>query len=250
MPLDLEALRRALPGLVVHWFPRVTSTMDVAARLASAGESGVVVADEQTAGRGRLGRCWHSEAEAGLYATFILRLPLRPEDTPVLTLALALATGEAIARVADLACDLRWPNDVLLDGKKCAGILVETAEAAFLAGIGINVNHTRFPQELAAHATSLRLAGGRPCSRERLLVELARTVQAFTRMLVEGGSQPILEMFSRASSFAKGRRVRVEAQAGPVEGITEGLDTSGFLRVRTERGERLLVRSGGVRPLE
>ncbi len=224
--------------------------MDEAARLAAAGETGIVVADEQTAGRGRFGRSWHSEPEAGLYATFILRQPLRPEDAPVLALALALATAEAIARVADLPCDLRWPNDVLIGGRKCAGILVEAAEGAFLAGIGINVNQTRFPEELAHHATSLRLAGGRPCPRERLLVELARTVQAFTRMLVEGGPQPVIEMFRRVSSFAEGRRVRVEAPAGPLEGVTDGLDASGFLWLRTGRGERLLLRSGGVRPLE
>lgn len=250
MPLEVETVRRELPGLPVHWFPRVTSTMDEAARLAASGGSGVVVADEQTAGRGRFGRNWHSEPEAGLYATFILRPPLRAEDAPVLTLALALATAEAIARAAGLACDLRWPNDVLIAGRKCAGILVEAAPGAFLAGIGINVNHARFPEELAGHATSLRLAGGRTCSRERLLVELARTVQAFTRMLVEGGPQPVLEMFRRASSFAQGRRVRVEAPAGPVEGVTDGLDPAGFLWVRTERGDRLLVRSGGVRALE
>lgn len=250
MPLDVEAVRRALPGLHVHWFSRVSSTMDEAARLAAAGESGVVVAEEQTAGRGRFGRSWHSEPEAGLYATFILRPPLRPEDTPVLALALALATAEAIARVADLACDLRWPNDVLIAGCKCAGILVEVAAGAFLAGIGINVNHTRFPEELAGQATSLRLAGGRVCSRERLLVELARTVRAFTRMLVEAGPQPVLEMFRRASSFVEGRRVRVEAPVGPLEGVTDGLDPSGFLWLRTERGDRLLLRWGGVRPLE
>lgn len=250
MPLDVEAVRRALPGFAVHWFPCVSSTMDEAARLALTGQSGVVVADEQTAGRGRFRRNWHSEPEAGLYATFILRLPLRPEDAPVLALALALATGESIARAAGLACDLRWPNDVLIQGRKCAGILVETVPGAFLAGIGINVNHTCFPAELAGHATSLRLAGGRICSRERLLIELAHTVQAFTRMLVEGGPQPVLEMFRRASSFAEGRRVRVEAAGGPVEGVTDGLDPSGFLWLRTRGGERLLVRSGGVRPLE
>ncbi|MCS7315641.1 MAG: biotin--[acetyl-CoA-carboxylase] ligase [Bryobacterales bacterium] len=250
MPLDVEAVRRALPRTTVHWFLRVASTMDEAARLAAAGGDGIVVAEEQTAGRGRFGRIWHSEPEAGLYATFILRLPLPPEDAPVLALALALATGEAIARVADLACDLRWPNDVLIAGRKCAGILVEAGPGAFLAGIGINVNHAQLPEELAGQATSLRLASGRACSREHLLVELARTVQAFTRMLVEGGPQPVLEMFRRASSFAEGRRVRVETPKGPVEGVTDGLDPSGFLWLRTDLGERLLVRSGGVRPLE
>lgn len=250
MPLDLEAVQAALPGRRIRWFARVGSTMDEAARLAATGEADVVVADEQTAGRGRFGRAWHSEPEAGLYTTLILRPPLRSGDVPALTLALALATAEAIARVADLRCDLRWPNDVLLDGKKCAGILVELAGSAFLAGIGINVNHTRFPEELAHHATSLRLVSGRCHSRERLLIELVRTAESFIRMLVEGGSRPVLEMFRRASSFARGRRVRVEAHGAALEGVTDDLDPTGFLWVRTDDGTRILIRSGGVRPLE
>ena len=250
MPFDLESVQAALPGRRIRWFARVGSTMDEAARLAAGDEADVVVADEQTAGRGRFGRCWHSEPEAGLYTTLILRPPLRSGDIPALTLALALATAEAIARVADLRCDLRWPNDLLLDGKKCAGILVELVANAFLAGIGVNVNHTRFPVELTHQATSLHLVSGRCHSRERLLIELVRAAESFTRMLVEGGPRPVLEMFRRASSFARGRRVRVEAQGAALVGVTDDLDSTGFLWLRTDDGDRVLIRSGGVRPLE
>lgn len=250
MPFDLEPVQAALPGRRIRWFPSVASTMDEAARLAAAGEADVVVADEQTAGRGRFGRSWHSEPGAGLYTTLILRPPLRSGDVPAFTLALALATAEAIARTADLRCDLRWPNDLLLEGKKCAGILVELAGNAFLAGIGVNVNHTRFPDELAHHATSLRLVSGRFHSRERLLIELVRTAESFTRMLVEGGPRPVLDMFRRASSFARGRRVRVNLEGTTLEGVTDDLDPAGFLWLRTADGGRVLIRSGGVRPLE
>jgi len=250
VPLELEQLRAALPGLRIAWFQVTASTMIEAARLAADDAADIVVAEQQTAGQGRLGRSWYSEPETGLYVTLILRPKLKPEDAPLLTLALGLATAEAIARTAGLACDLRWPNDVLLADKKCAGILVEVAGGAFLAGVGINVNHERFPDELAVGATSLYLASGRRHCRERLLIELVRAAESFTRMLVEGGREPVLRMFDRASSFARGRRVRVEVGEGLLEGVTDGLDPSGFLWLRRPDGARQLLRAGGVRPLE
>lgn len=250
MPLDLDQVRAALPGRRIAWFDVTPSTMIEAARLAAEDAADVVVAEQQTAGQGRLGRSWHSEREAGLYVTLILRPELNPEDAPVLTLALGLATAQAIACAADLACDLRWPNDVLIAGSKCAGILVEVASRAFLAGIGINVNHARFPDALAGTATSLYLASGHPHSRERLLIELVRSTESFTRMLVEGGREPVIRMFERASSFARGRRVCVETAHGALEGVTDGLDPSGFLWLRQPGGARQLLRTGGVRPLE
>lgn len=250
MPLDLDWVRSALPGRRIAWFESTPSTMLEAARLAERDAADVVVAEEQTAGRGRLGRSWYSEREAGLYVTLIMRPPLTREDAPALTLALGLATAEAVARTADLACDLRWPNDVLAAGKKCAGILLETAGNAFLAGIGINVNHTEFPAELAGEATSLYLVTGRRHAREPLLVELVRAAESFTRMLVEGGREPVRRMFERASSYARGRRVRVASVEGEIVGVTDGLDASGFLWLREADGSRRLILAGGVRPAE
>ncbi len=250
MPLDLKWIREQLPSREVAWFDAAGSTMIEAARLAAQGSAAVVVAEEQTAGQGRYGRSWYSERESGLYVSPILRVPLPAGNAPVLTLALGLATAESIARVAGLACDLRWPNDVLLGGKKCAGILVQIEGAAFVAGIGINVNHSAFPPEIAETATSLYLATGRRHSRERLLVELVRSVDSFTRMLVEGGKEPVLRMFSRASSWVCGRRVIVDQGDCVLEGTTEGLDPSGFLILRRDDGTRNLVLAGGVRPAE
>ncbi len=250
MPLDLEAVRAGLPGRRIVWFDCLDSTMREAARLAAEGGGDVVVAERQTAGRGRLGRSWFSEAENGLYATLILRPNLKPEDAPVLTLALGLAAAEAVARAAELRCDLRWPNDLLLEGRKCGGILVEPAAGAFLAGVGINVNHPRFPAELEGRATSLYLVSGRRHSRERLLIELVRAADSFTRMLAEGGREPVLRLFARASSFARGRRVRIEQEGGALLGTTDGLDASGFLWLRTDDGGRRLLRAGGLRPVE
>lgn len=250
MPLDLGWLRGQLPEREIVWFDSVGSTMTEAARLASRGSRAIVVAEEQLAGQGRHGRGWHSERESGLYVSIILRLPLPAESAPVLTLALGLATAEAAARTAGLACDLRWPNDILIGGKKCAGILVQLEGAVFIAGIGINVNHSTFPAEIADTATSLYLASGRRQSRERLLAETVRAVDSFVKMLTEGGKEPVLRMFSRASSYVRGRRVTVDQGDSALEGTTDGLDPSGFLVLRRDDGTRTLVLAGGVRPAE
>ncbi len=250
MPLDIEEVRARLPGRQIVWLDATPSTMIEAARLAAAGcPSGTAVgAEEQTAGQGRYGRSWYSERESGLYVSVVLRLPLPAADLPVLTLALGLATAEAIARSTGLGCDLRWPNDVLLDGRKCAGILAQAAEAAFIAGIGINVNHACFPAELTAHAISLRMASGQSHSRERLLADLLPAVDSFARMLVEGGRAPVLRMFARASSYACGKRVVVEQGGVMLCGTTQGLDPAGFLTLRQDDGSTSVILAGGVRP--
>jgi len=250
MPLDIARVRARLPDREIVCLEVTGSTMTDAALLAAAGcASGTaVVAEEQTAGQGRHGRAWHSERGAGLYVTIVLQLPLPLDDVPVLTLALGLATAEAIARSSGLACDLRWPNDVLLDGRKCAGILVQTSGAAFLVGIGINVNHSAFPAELARSATSLRLVSGVEHSREALLEALLVSVDSFVNMLVEGGRDPVVGLFARASSYTFGKRVTVEQGGALIEGVTDGLTPSGFLMLRRDDGTTTLITAGGVRP--
>lgn len=252
MAFDVNRLRANLPGREILWLETTGSTMSDAALLAAAGcASGTaVVAEEQTAGQGRHGRSWHSERGSGLYVSIVLRLPLAVEDAPLLTLALGLATAEAIARTADLACDLRWPNNVLLDEKKCAGILVQSAGGAFIAGVGVNVNQSGFPTDIAPSATSLRLASGQEHSREELLENLLRSVDSFVRMLVEGGREPVLRMFSRASSYTFGRRVAVEREGAVIEGLTDGLTPAGFLLLRQDDGVTSLITAGGVRPAD
>ena len=230
---------------------RIDSTMTEASRLAAEGcASGtVVVAEEQTAGQGRLGRTWHSEPGSGLYASIVLRYSFAPSDLPVVTLALGLATVDAIAKTTGLACDLRWPNDVLIQSKKCAGILAQMEGSAIIAGIGINVNHEQFPDELSSIATSLRIAsGGREYSREDLLTELIFSVESYCALLEKQGREPILKMFARASSFVSGRRVDVDLGSSVVRGTTAGLNDSGFLILRTDDGSENVIIAGGVRP--
>jgi BirA family biotin operon repressor/biotin-[acetyl-CoA-carboxylase] ligase len=204
-----------------------------------------VVAEEQTAGQGRHGHSWHSEPGAGLYLSVILRFPFEPETVPVVTLALGLAVVEAIHETTGIVCDLRWPNDVLIRDRKCAGILTQLEGAAVIAGIGINVNHSAFPEELSAVATSLRIASGREQSREDLLTKLLPTVDSYCGLLAHQGKGPILDMFTNASSYVRGRRVKID---DTVEGMTAGLNESGFLLLRDDAGKQHTILAGGVRP--
>jgi len=247
---DFDWVRSQSQDRRIDWHATISSTMTEALRLASEGcESGTVVgADEQTAGQGRLGRNWHSEPGTGLYVSIVLRHSFSATTLPVTTLALGLATIEAILKATGLACDLKWPNDVLINGKKCAGILTQLEGSAVVAGIGINVNHTGFPTDLEHLATSLRIASGQMQSRERLLVDLVTNVESFCSLLETEGREPILRMFSRASSFVYGRRVQVDLGESILRGTTAGLNESGFLILQGDNGEQKVIVAGGVRP--
>ncbi len=229
----------------------VESTMHHASALAAAGclHGTAVVAEAQTAGVGRHGHVWHSEPGSGLYLSVVLRLPLSPSELPVLTLALGLAAGEAIGLATGLMCDLRWPNDILARGKKVAGILVQVVDGAAIAGIGVNVNHASFPEWIANEATSLRLEAGHAVDREALLVRLLHSIEEICQVFLVNGKSTILTLFANGSSFARGKRVRVDSGGGRfLEGVTDGLTDEGFLRVRQPDGTIEIVIAGGVRP--
>jgi len=234
----------------IHRFDSLPSTMHKALELAHAGcPSGtVVVAAEQTAGQGRFGRSWHSEAGSGLYMSQVLRLKICSDSLPLVTLALGLATAESIVNAAAVAPDLRWPNDVLLNGKKCAGILVQLHDGVLVAGIGINVNQSSFPEELAGTATSLRIVTGRQHDLEKLLALLLAQLEQHLDNLLQNGRESVLRAFSQASSYVRGRRVVVEQDTGEITGVTDGLDPQGFLILRQDNGQRTLILAGGVRP--
>jgi BirA family biotin operon repressor/biotin-[acetyl-CoA-carboxylase] ligase len=250
MPLDPDAVTARLPGRNILWLESTDSTMLDAARLAAAGcpQGSVVGAEEQLEGQGRLGRRWHSEREAGLYFTVVLRPGAESSALPVVTLALGVAVAEAIERVTGFHPDLRWPNDVLLEERKCAGILTQLHNSAVLAGIGINVNHEQFPDDLADLATSLRIATDHWQSREDLLVETLSAIDRAVALLNEQGKAAIIERFTRASSYVSGKRVIVDQGTHAAIGVTDGLDESGFLRLRQDDGTRSVIMAGGVRP--
>lgn len=250
MSIDLESLRRRFPGRHIDWHASIGSTMTEATRLSAAGcaHGTVVGADEQTAGVGRYGRRWHSEPGSGIYMSVVLRLPFSTQNLPLVTLALGLAVAESIQKSTGVACDLRWPNDILIGSRKCCGILTQWEPPAIVAGIGINVNHAAFPEELQNLATSLRIASGRAHAREPIVAELLPAIDSYCSLLETEGREPILRLFSRASSYVSGRRVMVEQGDSVLQGVTAGLNSSGFLLLRDDRGEQHQIVAGGVRP--
>lgn len=247
-PLDVDRIRSRRPQNEIHYFIRARSTMHEATRLATAAaqHGTVVLADEQTAGMGRLGRSWESKARLGVYCSLLLRIHLAPSNLPVASLVLGLAAAEAIQKSTHLACDLRWPNDVLINERKVAGILIHLVEGCIIAGVGINVNHTALPAALRTPATSLRIeSDGRMHSREDLIIALLEAVDTFCSVLANEGTQSILRAFTAASSYAMERCVVIEENG--TKGITAGLDENGFLLVRSDAGAIERVASGGVR---
>jgi len=250
MALDLEEVRSRLPNRYIRWFASVDSTMHEAARLAAEGcASGtVVIADEQTAGQGRLGRSWYSVAGTGLYLSVVLRYPFPPDSLGVVTMALGIGVREAIAQTTGLALDLRWPNDILIGDRKCAGILTQFENGAIIAGVGVNVNQSNFPPDIAGVATSLRIAAGAKQSREDLLVSILPGIDAACELLLDEGRHAVLRLFAGFSSYVSGRRVVVDLGESELRGTTAGLSATGFLLVRDDAGVEHTIVAGGVRP--
>jgi BirA family biotin operon repressor/biotin-[acetyl-CoA-carboxylase] ligase len=248
-------LKGTIFGQDIHHYYKIGSTNSEAMDNAGSGapEGSVFVAEEQTAGRGRGSHQWDSAPSAGIYCSVVLRPALPPSEALILSLAAGLAVQAAVQQVdSRTVADLKWPNDLLIGGKKFCGVLTEmNAEATrvryVVVGIGINVNQARFPDELQPVATSLRLASGTEWSRVELCAALLKSLDREYRDLLHqpDAHRSILERFHEGSSSARGRQVRVEENGG-FEGVTEGLDPRGFLQVRTAQGMRTVL-SGTVR---
>jgi BirA family biotin operon repressor/biotin-[acetyl-CoA-carboxylase] ligase len=248
-----RGLRQSIFGRRIYHFFKIDSTNAVALRLGHEGEphGTVVIAEEQTAGRGRARRVWHSEKTSGIYLTVLLRPPMPPQQAPLITMAAGLAARDAVAELTGLLPDLRWPNDLLIGGKKAGGILTEMhAEPDrvhfVIVGVGINVNHTRMPEELSEIATSLRIETGKTFSRVDLVTRLLRHLESYYNRFVAEGAAPILSRFAGVSSYAQGKRVRITAARETYSATTAGLDPSGLLRVTRDDGQTVTVVSGDV----
>ncbi len=250
-------LSRALSGSIfgrrIFHFFKVDSTNNVAMRLGEEGEpqGAVVIAEEQTAGRGRAGRAWISERSAGIHVSVLLRPTLPTAHAPTLTLAAGLAAREVIAQQTGLAPDIRWPNDVLVGGLKVCGILTEMRAEPdrvhfAVIGIGINVNQSRMPAELVDIASSLRIVTGRTHSRAEVLIQLLRELERYYNLLVAEGPGPIVKRFAEVSSYCRGKRVLIRTAAETFEGTTAGLESNGVLRVKRKDGRIEPVLAGDV----
>jgi BirA family transcriptional regulator, biotin operon repressor / biotin---[acetyl-CoA-carboxylase] ligase len=239
----------------IHHYYKIGSTNTEAMNSAGAGapEGSVFVAEEQTAGRGRGAHQWDSAPSAGIYCSVVLRPALPPSEALILSLAAGLAVHAAVQQVdSRILPDLKWPNDLLIEGRKFCGILTEmnaevTRVRYLVVGIGINVNQASFPGDLQQTATSLRLASGTEWSRVELCAALLKSLDHEYRDLLQkpGAHESVLKRFQERSSSSRGRQVRVEDDGG-CEGVTEGLDPRGFLQVRTAVGLRTVL-SGTVK---
>jgi len=234
-------------------FESLPSTNTELARLASDGaaEGLSIVAEEQTAGRGRLQRTWSSPKGAGLYFSILLR-PAIPQDRwPLLTFMAALAVSDALREAAAVETDIKWPNDLLSGERKICGILAEGIETpsgrAVIVGIGINLTAEAFPRELAGVATSVAEAAGRQPERETILAALLRALARWYALLHEpSGLEKIVAAWSSRSSYATGKAVQVTNGDEVWQGTTCGVEDDGGLRLGMQTGEIKIVRAGDV----
>ena len=238
----------------IRWLAETDSTQRVARELARAGapEGTVVIAEAQTAGRGRLGRTWHSPRGVNLYCSIVLRPPLSPAAVPQVALVAGVAAAAALAETPGLAPRLKWPNDVLIDGRKVAGILTEMeAEVErvhhVILGIGVNLNAPRaaFPPELRERATSLFLATGRRVDRAAVTGRLLAALEARYGRFLEGGFEAVRAEWESYSCLT-GTDVRVASAEGEMAGRVLGLDTDGALMLARPDGTSTRIVAGEV----
>ncbi|WP_458122011.1 biotin--[acetyl-CoA-carboxylase] ligase [Paenibacillus sp. Z6-24] len=242
-------------GEPLHLFPSIGSTQDIARTLAEQGapEGTLVIAEEQTKGRGRQGRHWHSPPGRGIWMSLIMR-PVQPlQYTPQLTLLAAVAVCRALRSVSSLNIGIKWPNDLLIDGRKVCGILVESAaEDGYvrhaIAGIGIDVNLAAedLPEELQSIATSLRMeSGGEPLDRTVVVAAVIQELEAMYRLYSEQGFAAIAALWE-ALAFSMGQHLTVHTPQGVMNGKATGLGSNGELLLQQEDGTILPVYSGEI----
>ena len=240
-------------GSTVLRFDSVSSTNDVAKELAASGaiEGVCVIAREQTAGRGRQGRSWSSPPGEGLYLSLILRPNVAIAASAIITLAAAGAVAETLRLDFQTAADIKWPNDVLVRGRKICGVLVEAAIESdrlqyAVMGIGVNIAQRYFPEQIGAGATSLLLETGREIPPEDFAESLLPRLEPW---YAEAISRPhhVIAKWEELSSSARDCRVCVKSSDGEVEGVTRGLSASGALIVELAAGERREIVSGEVK---
>jgi BirA family biotin operon repressor/biotin-[acetyl-CoA-carboxylase] ligase len=230
----------------VHWYAEVGSTNDIAGSFAErdADEGLVVLADRQTAGRGRLGRTWSSPPGAGIYVSVVLRPTIAAAR--LMTIAAGVAITDGIAAATGLATHVKWPNDVYVADRKLAGILAEGAARHVVLGIGINVQPAAYPADVASRATSIEAELGRPVDRGLVLAECLAALASRYRDLLEHRTAMIVDAWRQRAAQTLGRRVQWDSADAQHTGVAEGIDDDGALIVRAGR-ETVRIRSGEVR---
>lgn len=243
-------LRTKLIGKKIYSYETTDSTMDVAHRLAQTGlpEGTVVFSEGQSKGRGRLGRDWISPKGKGIYVSLILKPKILPTEAPKITLVSAIAVAKAIRKETHLPALIRWPNDILIEGRKVCGILTEMSAEVntvkyVILGIGINVNTSK--ELLPKGATSLKYESADTVSRVELAKELLRQIEKQYILFKEEGFGEIVSEWKNLSSML-GNRIKIVCQEKKLEGYAVDLDLSGALVIRQDSGFTEKVLAGDV----
>lgn len=242
---------------LIYYFPELESTNNEAKKLAAAGcpEGTIILAEAQVSGRGRLARGWFSPFAKGIWLSIVLRPPFHPQEAPKCTMMAAVAVNKAIKRIAGVESGIKWPNDILFQGKKIVGILTEMSAEMdainhVVLGMGINVNIEQqdFPEELAAIATSVAVAAGHPVFRLELLAAILEELEEVYRQAVEEGFADIFRQW-RSHSVTLGQSVNVLGINNQFSGVAIDIDNDGALLVKTEQGiERVIAGDVSIRP--
>jgi BirA family biotin operon repressor/biotin-[acetyl-CoA-carboxylase] ligase len=246
-------LKTKILGKEVLSYRTLGSTNQLAFRLAEGGvgEGTLIVSDEQTKGRGRMGRSWHSPPGVGLWMSLILRPDLPPFKAPGLSICAGLALAQAIKTLSGMDAKIKWPNDCLVNGLKVGGILLELSAELdridfVIAGIGVNVNHqpADFPKKLSSSATSVRIEYGEKIPRMKLLCLFLEKLEAIYLDFKKNGLAPQRRLIKRYSSLL-GKKVSVKLGKERIEGMAEDIDDNGSLVIRAGE-ETKVIRAGEV----
>lgn len=239
------------PPFTIHCYSELGSTNDLLKQWADAPEFTSVVADQQTAGRGRRDRLWHSSPGDGLYLSILLRPPSSSTNIPLLSLMAAVAVAETMISREIPGVDIKWPNDVLLNERKVCGILAEGASAGsdeirIILGIGVNINHSSFPSELRETATSLFIETERRADIGEVRDQLLERIGYWYGVWRRDEFTKITGRWQELSSYAKDQKVAVTLDRQQLLGVTDGLTAAGALRLQTTEGELKTIIAGEV----
>jgi BirA family biotin operon repressor/biotin-[acetyl-CoA-carboxylase] ligase len=258
MDYAIQLLENKLAGKLIghkiHFYQEIGSTNDEAFDLAAAGspEGTVVIADSQTKGKGRLQRVWHSPAGSNIYTSIILRPYLEPQSAP----QISILAGVAVAEIMDNFCpgmvNLKWPNDILLKGKKVCGILAQMKTSAsrvdfIILGIGININinYNQLPQDIKNTATSLSIETGRNISRQELIIGLYENLAKWYKKLIADGFSAVKEKWLSMAPMI-GKRVQIMSGDEVISGKALGIDEQGSLLLLTAEDRKIKISAGDV----
>jgi len=258
-PLTPAALERRVGsasfGHRIYYYPTIGSTNARALELVAAGEpeGGLVLAEEQTAGRGRRDRTWTSRPFLGIYSSLILRPAVEAHCAPQFTLLAAVSAAQALRHACGLETRIKWPNDLVVGGRKIAGVLGEARGSmapinAMVIGLGINVNHAAgdFPPELQSAATSVRIEIGTPGDRLEILATLLEQFEERYRRLLADGPDTLLREWESFSSLPVGSEIVLRGPSTPTRGVFRGIDEEGALLLSGSDGATIRAPFGEV----